>query len=38
MKRWWREKDYLEIFPEYMINQDMTTDTIVNLIIEQTNI
>lgn len=36
MKRWWREKDYLEIITEHMITQDMTADTIVNRIIEQT--
>lgn len=35
MKRWWREKDYLEIISENMITQDMTADAIVNMIIEQ---
>jgi adenylylsulfate kinase-like enzyme len=35
MKRWWREKDYLEIIPESMIGEDMAAGDIVNRIIEQ---
>lgn len=37
MKRWWREKDYIRIIPEHLINKDMTPDEIVDMIIEQIN-
>ncbi|MFR1907411.1 MAG: hypothetical protein ACLS28_17425 [Clostridium neonatale] len=23
MKRWWREKDYIKIIPEHLINEDI---------------
>lgn len=35
MKRWWREKDYINIISEKIINKDMTEDEIVDLIIQQ---
>lgn len=38
MKRWWREKDYLEIISEYMITEDMTKDVIINMVMKQFNI
>ncbi len=35
MKRWWREKDYIQSIPERIINKDMTIDEIVEMISTQ---
>ena len=37
MKRWWREKDYIKIIPEHLINEDMTEYAIVDMIREHIN-
>ncbi len=37
MKRWWKEKDYIKIIPEYLISKDMTANEIVDMIAEQIN-
>jgi adenylate kinase family enzyme len=34
MKRWWKEKDYINIISEQVINQDMTENKIVDMIIK----
>jgi len=34
MNRWWKEKDYINIFSEQMISKDMTEDEIVDLILQ----
>ena len=34
MKRWWKEKDYINIFSEQMISKDMTEDEIVEMILQ----
>lgn len=36
MKRWWRERDYLETIPEFLIGKDMAEDEIIHMILEQT--
>ena len=35
MKRWWREKDFIGIIPEYVINKDKTENEIIDMIIQQ---
>lgn len=35
MKRWWREKDYLNNISERMIGKDMPADAIISMIIAQ---
>jgi predicted ABC-type ATPase len=35
MKRWWKEKDYINIISEQIINKDMTENEIVDMIIQQ---
>lgn len=33
MKRWWKEKDFIDIFSEQIISKDMMEDEIVNMIL-----
>lgn len=35
MKRWWKEKDYINIISEQIISKDMTEDEIVDMILQQ---
>lgn len=35
MKRWWMEKDYINIISEQTISKDMTEDEIVDMILQQ---
>jgi adenylate kinase family enzyme len=35
MKRWWKEKDYINIFLEQRISEDMKEDEIVDMIVQQ---
>jgi len=35
MKRWWKEKDYINVISEQMISKDMTEDEILEMIIQQ---
>lgn len=35
MMRWWKEKDYITIISEQLINKDMTENEIVDMIIQQ---
>ena len=32
MRRWWKEKDYLDIIPQTMIDKDMSVEEAVELI------
>ncbi|MEY8292898.1 hypothetical protein AAK882_09670 [Carnobacteriaceae bacterium 52-44] len=32
MRKWWREKDYLKIIPESIVDKDMNEETIINKI------
>lgn len=32
MRRWWKEKDYLDIIPQTMINKDLSVEAAVELI------
>lgn len=38
MKRWWREKDFINIISERIINKDMAEDEIVDFILQQIEI
>lgn len=33
MKKWWHEKDFIEIIPERVISKDMTLENVVEMII-----
>jgi predicted ABC-type ATPase len=35
MKRWWKEKDYINLISEQIINKDMSENEIVDMIIQQ---
>ena len=35
MKKWWKEKDFINIVSEQIIHEDMDEDDIIDMILDQ---